>query len=122
MRYIKRNANGIIEAASEIKFDETYEYATEEYDVGFDGKIYSYTEMQGTDYLTRKSVHDTEMKLAKIRLRRERECFSVINRGALWYEKLTEEQRAELSTWYQAWLDAPQTGVIPEKPTRIDEM
>lgn len=56
-----------------------------------------------------------EIKKDKIRQSREVECFSVINRGELWYAKLTEEQRAELSTWYQAWLDAPQTKVIPEK-------
>ena len=53
----------------------------------------------------------------EIRTRREEECFSVINRGSAWYELLTEEQKAELQTWYQAWLDAPETGVIPDKPT-----
>ena len=52
--------------------------------------------------------------LAKIRARRAQECFPIVNRGALWYEKLTEAQRQELSAWYEAWLDAPQTGVVPE--------
>lgn len=52
----------------------------------------------------------------EIRQNRERECFSYINRGALWYSKLTDEQKAELETWYQEWLDAPETMVIPEKP------
>ena len=51
-----------------------------------------------------------------IRSRRSSECFPIINRGTLWYEKLTEEQKAELSTWYEAWLDAPATGVAPQKP------
>lgn len=51
----------------------------------------------------------------EIRLRREQECFSVINRGSLWYEMLTEEQKQELKTWYQAWLDATDTGVVPDK-------
>lgn len=52
--------------------------------------------------------------LSKIRGRRAQECFPIVNRGVLWYEKLTEAQRQELSEWYEAWLDAPQTGVVPE--------
>ncbi len=55
-------------------------------------------------------------EVAAIRERRERECFPVINRGQLWYARLTEEQAAELSEWYQAWLDATSTRVVPEKP------
>lgn len=52
-----------------------------------------------------------------IRQRRERECFPVINRGQLWYAKLTEKQSKELNDWYQAWLDATKTGAVPDKPT-----
>ena len=44
------------------------------------------------------------------------ECFSVINRGQLWYERLTEEQKTELNAWYQAWLNATEAGAMPEKP------
>lgn len=51
-----------------------------------------------------------------IRVRRERECFPVVNRGLPWYELLSQEQAAELKTWYQAWLDATTTRVVPEKP------
>lgn len=51
-----------------------------------------------------------------IRRQREVECFPVINRGQLWYERLTEEQKEELKTWYQAWLDAASTGVVPDRP------
>lgn len=54
--------------------------------------------------------HDTDL----IRSRREFECFSVVDRGKLWYEGLTAAQLEELKAWYQAWLDAPQTGVIPD--------
>ena len=115
MKYIKRDLYGNVEAASEIKFDDTYELANEEYDVGFDGKIYSASEMQGADYLTRKAEFDNNIRLSNIRLQRETECFPVINRGALWYDRLTAEQKNELSVWYQNWLDAPQTEVIPEK-------
>ena len=55
-------------------------------------------------------------QLQRIRSRRESECFSIINRGELWYKHLTEEQIEELDTWYQSWLDAPETLIIPEKP------
>lgn len=55
-----------------------------------------------------------------IRKEREKECFPIINRGALWYNKLSEEQKQELSEWYEAWLDAPATNVIPDKPLWID--
>lgn len=55
----------------------------------------------------------------EIRQRRESECFPIINRGKPWYDTLTEEQTAELNTWYQSWLDAPQTGTTPEAPEWI---
>lgn len=58
-----------------------------------------------------------ELKADVLRKRREKECFPIINRGSLWYNKLTEQQKAELSTWYEAWLDAPATNVIPNKPS-----
>lgn len=52
-----------------------------------------------------------------IRKRRVRECFLIINRGNLWYQSLTEAQLIELSQWYNAWLNAPETLVVPEKPS-----
>ena len=52
-----------------------------------------------------------------LRFAREIQCFSIVNRGALWLESLTELQREELRTWYQAWLDVTETGVIPERPS-----
>ena len=54
-----------------------------------------------------------------IRHRREAECFPVINRGSLWYDSLSSEQKAELKEWYEAWLDAPETLVVPTKPNWI---
>ena len=114
MKYIKRNLYGNVEAASEIKFDDTYELADEEYDVGFDGKIYSASEMQSAEYIAHKTEFDNNIRLSAIRAQREIECFPIINRGVLWYDKLTEEQKAELAAWYQQWLDAPQTNIIPK--------
>ena len=61
-----------------------------------------------------------QIQLYNIRSMRETECFSVVNRGQLWYDKLSDEQKQELSEWYEAWLDAPETKVIPNKLSWID--
>lgn len=61
-----------------------------------------------------------EIKRADIRRRRVSECFSVINRGKLWYDRLTVAKEIELTDWYNAWLDAPETLTVPERPTWID--
>lgn len=68
-----------------------------------------------------KLKDETELRTNAIRTRRERECFPIINRGALWYEKLTDAQRQELSAWYEAWLDAPETGMVPDRPLWIND-
>lgn len=69
-----------------------------------------------------KIKDESELRANAIRTRRERECFPIINRGALWYDKLTDEQKEELSSWYEEWLNAPETGIIPSKPTWIDSV
>lgn len=51
-----------------------------------------------------------------LRRRREDECFSYINRGSLWYDTLTEEQRTEFQAWYTAWLNVTETLTVPSKP------
>ena len=58
-------------------------------------------------------------KLQELRARRELECFSIVNRGQAWYDLLSEDQRIELSNWYQAWLNVTETMVVPEKPLWI---
>ena len=57
-----------------------------------------------------------EAKAADLRHLRETECFSVINRGQLWYEGLSIQQLLELRKWYKAWLNVTETEVMPEKP------
>ena len=59
---------------------------------------------------------EDEHELDLLRHQREKICFPIINRGELWYSRLTEEQKAELNTWYDAWLDVTETRVIPETP------
>lgn len=65
-----------------------------------------------------KPTEEDEIDL--LRVRRETECFSIINRGKLWYDKLTEEQIKELDKWYHEWLDVTKTQTIPEKPTWLN--
>lgn len=60
-----------------------------------------------------------KLELDKLRQQREVECFPIINRGQLWYDILTSEQRTELQEWYHAWLDVTETKVIPTKPSWI---
>ena len=55
-----------------------------------------------------------------LRKRREETCFPVINRGKLWYERLTNEQYGELRQWYQAWLDVTKTKIIPYTPKWVN--
>lgn len=58
-----------------------------------------------------------EHEIDELRERREVECFSYINRGELWYKRLTENELGELNVWYQKWLDVTETKVVPEKPS-----
>ena len=55
-----------------------------------------------------------EQEKKQLRRLRENECFKIVNRGILWYNTLTEEQKQELDAWYHQWLDVTETLVIPE--------
>lgn len=55
-----------------------------------------------------------EQEKKQLRRLRESECFKIVNRGILWYNTLTEEQKQELDAWYHQWLDVTETLVIPE--------
>ena len=69
--------------------------------------INSLTNLSNVDIETRKNI---------LRQMREEECYSYVNRGELWYKRLTEQQKQEFDMWYQAWLDVTDTFVIPTKP------
>lgn len=57
-----------------------------------------------------------EELIENLRSRREDECFTFINRGTLWYETLTANQKEEMKQWYNAWLDVTETKIVPLKP------
>ena len=62
-----------------------------------------------------KEIED-QRELLSLRSLREKACYPVINRGELWYSRLTVDQKEELNTWYQAWLDVTDTRIVPESP------
>ena len=66
-------------------------------------------------------IVDTKKELNSIRELRKKECFSVINRGKLWYDCLSIEQLSQLNDWYFAWLDVTETKVIPTKPEWLNK-
>lgn len=66
-----------------------------------------------------RSVND-ERIADELRFKRQKACFSIINRGELWYSRLTAGQKEELDAWYQAWLDVTDTKVLPDTPTWLN--
>ena len=60
---------------------------------------------------------EEQRELTDLRIQRAKNCFPYINRGALWYESLTDEQREELKLWYRKWLDVTESKIAPDTPT-----
>lgn len=52
---------------------------------------------------------------------REKECFPIVNRGKLWYDTLSIEQKIELKKWYFDWLDVTETKNIPVRPAWLNK-
>lgn len=84
-------------------------------------KLGAYKYENGEPILDRAKFDEkqNEVLLSEIRQQRRTECFPIINRGKLWYDTLTKEQVEELNTWYHAWLNAPETKSVPQKPEWI---
>lgn len=57
--------------------------------------------------ITPFNMSENEIKANHLRVKRVPYCFDIINRGQVWYNTLTNQQKNELQTWYQDWLDAP---------------
>ena len=69
-----------------------------------------------TKIAEKKSI--SEATKAKIRERRQKECFEICDRGA-WFASLSEERKKVVLKWRAAWLDATETGICPAKPAWI---
>lgn len=87
----------------------------EHFENHFEAYGYSDSELHFNDVW--QTMLEQEKEKEDIRLRREAECFSIVNRGQLWYDKLTDKQRKELEKWYDDWLKATTTKKIPSRPS-----
>ena len=94
----------------------TARHGAQKYQIYDDDGFYNYEIVNGKLQQHDKTTDKIEAKKAYIRQLRTTECFSYINRGQLWYDMLTAEQKEELKEWYISWLDAPATLTIPEPP------
>lgn len=66
MRWIKKDESRKVVMVSDGKFDEAFEFSDEDYDVGFDGKLYSQTELEKEDYQKRKAEFDKEIENSEL--------------------------------------------------------
>lgn len=107
--------------------DETTHLYVEDIPEDFYGNFKAYKVKDNALVLDTKKLPDveTERELMNLRAQREIECFSIVNRGVLWYNRLNEEQLKELDSWYQAWLDVTESKAksgykIPTKPRWLE--
>lgn len=115
MFYKVNEHNEIIETCS-INYDDKFLETDKNIIVGFDGKLYFEDYTKTDEYYLLQKEYENNQELNGLREIREQECFSVINRGSLWYDPLTDSQKEELKIWYNAWLDVTETKIVPEKP------
>lgn len=120
--YYLQNENKEITQDGYEKFDEKCsEMESEDYDIvnGYNGALFFMDYTTTDEYKQKAEEFNKRHNLRELRERREEECFAIINRGELWYERLTVPQKQELDKWYSAWLDVTETNEIPNKPEWI---
>jgi len=88
--------------------------------------LYDFENNYGSYYLSNDNVLvksddkqkeiEEQREITNLRTQRNKQCFPYINRGYLWYNNLSDEQKEELASWYQAWLDVTSTKVVPNIP------
>lgn len=85
-----------------------------------DGFIWKDNEVVFSEERFQRRQH--ENRQWELRNQREKECFSVADRGEIWHQTYvnTEERKQEFQEWYQAWLDVTETMIVPEKPSWIN--
>lgn len=122
--YYLQNENKEIIQDDFERFDEScLEMDKDDYRIvnGYNGALFFADYTKTDEYKQKAENFCREAEINELRHRRTTECFSVVNRGAVWYERLTDKQRQELETWYQAWLDVTDTKVIPTNPIWLEK-
>ncbi len=121
--YYLLNANKeIIEDGFERFSDECLEMERSEYRIvnGYNGALFFEEYTKTDEYKAKASKFREKSEINGLRRRRQEECFDIINRGELWYSRLTAEQKQELEQWYTAWLNVTETKEVPNKPDWIN--
>lgn len=90
-------------------------YTEEEYNNLWNCDEFHYVSQDPKTKLPKQFRVDDEEEKNILRIKREQECYPIINRGQLWYSHLTEEQKQELNVWYERWLNVTETKMIPER-------
>ncbi len=108
--------NNEILSACDMDCPDSRTPTTEEEEILANGLEYKIVE----GYAVQDHDKQEQRKLDSLRFKRKTECFSVINRGSLWYDQVTAAQKEELGDWYRAWLDVTLTKTIPEKPAWLE--
>lgn len=104
--------NGVQYSTNEKRFYEHHEQFDETL-ILFDTPILFDNE---GNLLTPFNLTKDEIKANHLRAKRVPYCFDIVNRGQVWYDTLSDDQRDELKIWYQGWLDAPQSLKEPTQP------
>lgn len=88
----------------------------------FEAHFQSYRLKNGALEYNEEKYTEIEQEALREQLRKQREaeCFSVINRGRLWYDTLSDIQVSELRDWYRGWLDVTDTLTVPAEPSWIN--
>lgn len=120
--YLINENKEIIQDDFEKFADNCLEIDKDDYHIvnGYNGALFFLEYTKTDEYKEKEKLFIDKALINTFREERERECFSIINRGALWYERLTSEQKAELQVWYQAWLDVTETKQQPKKPIWLE--
>lgn len=119
MFYQKNNCGKII-AYGINKFSNDCIETTNKIVRNIDGEFVFEVETLTEEYISRKSEDEQRERLRELRYKRMHDCFPIINRGQLWHTRLTDEQKAELDAWYDAWLNVTDTLQIPTKPAWLN--
>lgn len=94
-------------------------HGANKYQVTDDNGYYNYSISNGVLQLRDKTADTLSTQLNTLRQRRINECFDIVNRGQVWYDTLTTEQKTELNNWYKQWLDVTKTLSVPQTPDFI---
>ena len=118
MIYYQLNENKEIIRDDFNYFDGARSMPDEDYKIlnGYNGALFLEDYMHTEEYKQKEAQWQSDHELKSLRRRRETECFSIINRGYLWYTQLSEQQLVELNEWYNAWLNVTETRTVPQKP------